>query len=51
MTEAGHEVLREGRLLRNSYLAFHLHLMNPSERVSLGSLVSMLEHLVEEAGQ
>jgi DNA-binding MarR family transcriptional regulator len=46
----GRRVLREGRSLKNAYLAGQLHRMPPEEREVLGALTVLLEHLVEQDG-
>jgi len=47
ITDAGHDVLRQGRSIKNAFLAQQLHRLTPDEREALGDLTMLLERLVD----
>ena len=47
ITDAGHDVLRQGRSIKNAFLAQQLHRLTPDEREALGDLTELLERLVD----
>ena len=47
ITDAGHDVLRQGLSIKNAFLAQQLHRLTPDEREALGDLTELLERLVD----